>query len=94
MSWKHFLRYLSLDRIRRRGQHFRGLVTLQIVALLFISVLLLFPAVRMLRALRRAKRTGDPLLSEGPRQLMEQILVLVLVLAALAVGVLMHFAPF
>ncbi len=48
----------------------------------------------MLRALRRAKRTGDPLLREGPGQMLEQILILVLVMAALTVGVLMHFAPF
>ena len=69
-------------------------MTLQIVALLLISVLLLFPAVRMLRALRRARRTGDPLFREGPKQLLEQILILVLLLAVLTVGVLMHFAPF
>ena len=69
-------------------------MTLQILALLVISVLLLFPAVQMLRAVRRAKRKGDPLGGEGPGQMLEQIFVLVLLLAALTVGVLMHFAPF
>ncbi len=69
-------------------------MALQIAALLVIAALLLFPAVRVLRILRRGKSRGDPLLKEGPGQMMEQILVLVLLLVALAVGVLMHFAPF
>lgn len=66
----------------------------QIVALILIGVLLLFPAARMLRFLRREKRSADPILKEGSRQMVEQILVLVLVLVGLTVAVLMHFAPF
>ena len=69
-------------------------MALQILALLLLAVLLLFPAARMLRFLRRARQAGDPTLKEGMRQSIEQILVLVLVLGFLTVAVLMHFAPF
>jgi hypothetical protein len=69
-------------------------LAIQIVALILIAVLLLFPAARMLRFLRRQKQSGDPILKEAPRQMVEQILILVLVLALLTVAVLMHFAPF
>jgi hypothetical protein len=48
----------------------------------------------MLRFLRREKRSADPILKVAPRQMVEQILVLVLVLGLLTVAVLMHFTPF
>jgi uncharacterized membrane protein YidH (DUF202 family) len=69
-------------------------LAIQIVALIVIAALLLFPAARMLRFLRREKQIDDPILKEAPRQMVEQILVLVLVLAVLTVAFLMHFAPF
>jgi uncharacterized membrane protein len=66
----------------------------KIVALVILAVLLLFPAARMLAFLRRDKQSMDPTLREGPRQMVEQILILVLVLAFLSFAVLMHIAPF
>lgn len=69
-------------------------MTLQIVALVVIAVLLLFPAARMLSFLRREMHNAEPILKDGPRQMVDQILVLILVLAFLAVAVLMHIAPF
>lgn len=69
-------------------------MAIQIVALVLIAALLLFPAARMLRFLRRENQRADPILQEAPRQLVEQILILVLVVVALTVAVLMHFAPF
>ena len=69
-------------------------MAIQIVALILIALLLLFPAARMLRFLRREKRSVDPILKVAPRQMVEQILVLVLVLGFLTVAVLMHFTPF
>ncbi len=69
-------------------------MALQIVALILIAALLLFPAARMLRFLRREKQSADPILKDEPRQMIEQILILVLVLLGLTVAVLMHFAPF
>jgi uncharacterized membrane protein YidH (DUF202 family) len=69
-------------------------LAIQIVALILIAVLLLFPAARMLRFLRREKQSTDSIPKEAPRQMVEQILVLVLVLALLTVAVLMHFEPF
>lgn len=64
------------------------------MALVLIAALLLFPAARTLRFLRGDKQSVDPILQEAPRQLVEQILILVLVVVALTVAVLMHFAPF
>ena len=69
-------------------------MALRLAALILLAVLLLFPAARMLRFLLRLEQSSDPILKEAPRQMVEQILVLILVLAALAVAVLMHFAPF
>ncbi len=57
-------------------------------------MLLLFPAARMLRFLKRDKQSAAPIVKDGPRQMVEQILILLLVLASLTVAVLMHFAPF
>ena len=69
-------------------------MAIQIVALVLIALLLLLPAARMLRFLRREKRSAFPILKEAPRQMVEQILVLVLVIGLLTVAVLMHFTPF
>ena len=73
---------------------FRGELALQILALVLIAALLLFPAARMLRILRLDKQQTDPILKEAPRQMVEQILVLVLVVVFLAVAVWMHLGPF
>lgn len=69
-------------------------MVLQIVALAVIAVLLLFPAARMLGFLRRETRNTEPILKDGPRQMVDQILVLILVLAFLTIAFLMHIAPF
>lgn len=69
-------------------------MALQIVALILIAVLLLFPAARMLGFLRGDRRSANPVLRESPGQLIDQILIPVLVLAFLTVAVLMHFRPF
>ncbi len=69
-------------------------MVLQILALVLIAALLLVPAARMLRFLRRDKQQTNPILKEAPRQMVEQILVLVLVVVFLAVAVWMHIGPF
>jgi uncharacterized membrane protein len=69
-------------------------LTFQIVALILIAVLLLFPAARMLAFLRSDKQSRNPVFREGPGQMLEQILIPALVLAFLTVAVLMHFWPF
>lgn len=69
-------------------------MVIQIVALILIAVLLLFPAARTLGFLRSDKRSSHPVLREGPGQMVEQILIPVLVLAFLTIAVLMHFRPF
>lgn len=72
----------------------RGVLALQIFALILIAGLLLFPAARMLRFLRREKQSADSILKAAPSQIVEQILILVLVLAFLSFAVLRHFTPF
>ena len=69
-------------------------MALQIVALILIAVLLLFPAARTLGFLRSDKQSRHPVLGEAPGQMVEQILIPVLVLAFLTIAVLMHFRPF
>jgi len=75
-------------------------LTFQILALIIIAVLVLYPACRGLQGLRRATRAhagdapADRLLRQAPRQLLSEIVVLALFLAALAVAVLLHVGPF
>ncbi len=89
-----FLSILSLDRLILEMDPFRGELALQILALVLIAALLLLPAARMLRFLRRDKQQTDPILREAPRQMVEQIVVLALVVLFLAVAVMMHLGPF
>jgi len=75
-------------------------VTLQVVALIIIAILVLFPAWHALYRLRRAPTTSktdpatDRFLRDAPRQLASEIFLLVLILAALAIAVLMRIGPF
>jgi hypothetical protein len=71
-----------------------GVVALQIVALILIAVLLLFPAARMFGFLRSDRRSQNPVLPQGFGQLIDQFLIPILVLAFLTIAVLMHFGPF
>lgn len=75
-------------------------MTFQILALILIAVLVLIPAWGWLQALRRvgkihaADTVTDRFLRDAPRQMVSEIIVLVLLLAALAIAVLMHAGPF
>ena len=75
-------------------------MAVRILALVIIAVLVLFPTWSVLRRLRRASSvhgaddSSHRVLREAPRQLVVEIVVLVLFLAALAIAVLMHAGPF
>ena len=69
-------------------------MALQIVALIVIAMLLLFPAAGMLGFLRSDRQSRNPIFTAEPGQMVEQILIPILVLAFLTVAVLMHFRPF
>ena len=75
-------------------------MTFQIVALIIIAILVLFPALYALRRLRQTRASArtdaatDRFLREAPRQLTSEIILLLLILAALAVAVLMRIGPF
>ena len=69
-------------------------MVLQILVLVLIAALLIVPAARVLRLLRRDPEQTDPIMREAPRQLIEQIVILVLVVAFLTVAFLMHLGPF
>ena len=75
-------------------------MTFQILALIIIAFLVLFPVASVLHDLRRARRMQgadvrwDPLLRDAPRELVSEIVVLALFLSVLAIAVLMHAGPF
>jgi hypothetical protein len=75
-------------------------LTLRILALTLIGILVLFPAWSLLHRLRRAGKMGaaddvtDRFLRDAPRQLVSELIVLTLFLAALTIAVLMHAGPF
>jgi hypothetical protein len=75
-------------------------LTFQILALTIIAILVLFPAWSLLHGLRRAGKAHeadaatDRFLRDALRQMVSEIVVLVLFLAALAIAVLMHAGPF
>lgn len=69
-------------------------MALQILALVLITALLLLPAARVLRFVRNGARKTDPMLKDASRQLADEILVLILIVAFLAVAFSMHIGPF
>ena len=75
-------------------------MTFRILALTIIAILVLSPAWSLLHRLRRAGKMHpadaltDRFLRDAPRQLVSEIVVLALFLAALAIAVLMHAGPF
>ena len=89
---------LSFDRLKKvttePGSRVRGSVVFRIVALSLIAALLLVPAIAALRYVRRVGLERDKLLGDAPRQIIEQIVVLVLLLACLAIAVAFHIGPF
>jgi hypothetical protein len=66
----------------------------RIIALSLIAALLLVPAVSTLRYMRRVGLDRDKLLRDAPRQIIEQIVVLVFLLVCLAIAMVFHIGPF